>query len=142
MPHILVLLVANGISLVLFEAMRAVLDGTLGPAIIPLAAGLVTWSTMVLAASMPPAERLFSSHQRIGWVLGGQLGLVLAVMQGAPLWRLPGGYDKYVVFALLALPVAAMSHLTVCALFTRAERDAWAGRRRGRSAEASDTPSA
>ncbi|KMO13572.1 hypothetical protein [Methylobacterium platani] len=140
MPRFLLLLAANGVSLVLFEAMRAVFDGSLDPAIVPLAAGLVAWSAMVLAGSITPVERRFTGHQRLAWILGGQLGLVLAVMQGAPLWRLPGGYSKYVVFGLLALPVAAVSHVTICALFTRAERDAWAGRQPRGAADATDAP--
>ncbi|MGX7705356.1 hypothetical protein [Methylobacterium sp. Gmos1] len=70
------------------------------------------------------------------------MSLLQGVMQGAPLWRLPGGHGQYVVAAVLAMPVIALSQITVCALFTREERDGWTLRSRRRATAASDDPAA
>ncbi|MET7245142.1 hypothetical protein ABZT49_17455 [Methylobacterium sp. EM32] len=142
MAHFLILLVSNAISVVLYEIMQVALVGTLDPAIVPLAAGLAAWSTMVFVSLLRPVERRFTSDQRLGWLIGSHFSLIYAVMQGAPLWRLPDGYSTSVVTAVLCLPVIALSQITICAVFTREERDGWSLRACRRAAATSGAPTA
>jgi hypothetical protein len=142
MPRFLFLLVAGGVGAALFHVMRIVLTGTLNPALIPLVAGLVAWSIVVFGVTLPWAERRLPAGQRYGWLMGGQLSLVLAIMDGAALWRLPGGVDKVVLGFILLLPVIALSQVACCALFPRAERETWSRRPDGRAAKAPGAPNA
>ncbi len=142
MPRFLVLLVAGLVSAILYRLVHAALGSSLAPAVVPLVAGLVAWSSMIMVLTLPPVERRVSTAQRLNWQLSAQVGLVLALLDGVPLWRLPGGYDTIILVLILGIPIAALTHVTTCALFTRAEREAWSGHRHARTEESTGAPPA
>lgn len=139
MRRFLVLLAAGLASAILYRLVHAALGGSLAPAVVPLAAGLVAWSAMIMVLTLPPVERRVSTGHRLNWQLSAQVGLVLGLFDGVPLWRLPGGDDTIV---LLGIPVVALTHVTTCALFTRAEREACSGHRHARTEESTGAPPA
>ena len=142
MPRFLFLLVAGGVGAVLFHVMRIGLTGTLDPALVPLVAGLAAWSVVVVAVTLPWAERRLPAGRRYGWILGGQLSLVLAILEGSSLWSRPEGFGHVAVGFVLLLPVIALTQVTCCALFTRAEREAWSRRPGEQVPEAPSIPRA
>lgn len=142
MPRFLVLLAAGLASAILYRLVHVALGGSLAPSVVPLAAGLVAWSAMIVVLTPPPIERRVSTGHRLNWQLGAQVGLVLALLDGVPLWRLPGGDDTIVLVVLLGIPVVALTHVTTCALFTRAEREACSGHRHARTEESTGAPPA
>ncbi len=140
MPRFLVLLAAGLSAAILYNIIRVVLEGTLDPAIVPLVAAMVAWSFIVMAITLPPVERNFSASTRLDWQMSAQVSFVLALLDGAPLWRLPGGYHPFILVGLLSIPVMVLTNVTSCALFTRAEREAWTKRARRTVADASGGP--
>lgn len=142
MPRFLMLPAAGLSAATLYNIIRSVLEGTLDAAIVPLAAGLVAWSSIVLAVTLPPVERNFSAGTRLDWLVSAQVSFALALLDGAPLWRLAGGYHPLILAGLLAIPMMALTHVTASALFTRAEREAWTKRARRTIAPAPSPPSA
>ncbi|MCF4127116.1 hypothetical protein [Methylobacterium sp. SyP6R] len=142
MPRFVVLLATGLSAAILYNVARAVLEGTLDPVVVPLVAGLVAWSSIIVAITLPLAERRLSVGTRLDWKISAQISLVLALLDGARLWRLPGGYHPFILAAVLAIPVMALTTITSAALFTRAERDAWRKRARRQASAASDDPPA
>ncbi|TGD96745.1 hypothetical protein [Methylobacterium nonmethylotrophicum] len=140
MPRFLFLLGAGLAGAALFHILRFVLTGTLEPALVPLVAGLVAWSVIVVAVTLPWAERNVPPGQRYGWLMGGQLSLVLAILDGSALWSLPGGLGKLALGFILLVPVVALTQVTSFALFSRAERDAWSRRPRAQAGQAPGLP--
>lgn len=65
MPRFVVLLATGLSAAILYNVARAVLEGTLDPVVVPLVAGLVAWSSIIVAITLPLAERVFRSVR--GW---------------------------------------------------------------------------
>ncbi|BAQ47820.1 MULTISPECIES: hypothetical protein [Methylobacterium] len=144
MKYVIALLASSFTSAGLFEAFRAMLSGSLAPAIVPLAAGLVAWSSMVIPLVLPPVEAHVAAGPRFAWLVCAQAGPSLAIRDGLPLWRLPGGHGDLVLVVLLSIPMVAVTLVAARSLFTRAEMDAafTRGSRNGQVAQARRTPPA
>ncbi len=124
MKYLIALLASSFTSVGLFEAIRAMLSDSLAPGIVPVAAGLIAWSAMIIPLVLPPVERRFTAGPRFGWLVCAQAGPSLAIRDGIPLWRLPGGHGDLALIVLLSVPMVAVTLLTARCLFTRAEMGA------------------
>ncbi len=65
MPRFLVLLATGLVSAILYRLVHAALGGSLAPAVVPLAAGLIAWSAMIMVLTLPPIERRVSTGHRL-----------------------------------------------------------------------------
>ncbi len=144
MKYVIALPATSFTSVGLFEAFRAMLSGSLAPAIVPLAAGPAAWSSMVIPLVLPPVETHVAGGPRFGWLVCAQAGPSLAIRDGLPFLRLPGGHGDLVLVVLLAIPTVAVTLVTARSLFTRAEMDAAIkrGSRNGQVAQARRAPPA
>lgn len=142
MPRFLFLLVLGGVCAAIYHIMRVVLVGTLTPVILPLVAGLAGWSLVVVVMTLPWSERRLPVGQRFGWLTGAQLSLVLGILEGVPLWSLPGGHSHVLLGFVLLLPVIALTQVTSHAVLSQAERDAWSRPLREQDPTAPGTPPA
>ncbi|TNC10472.1 hypothetical protein FF100_22670 [Methylobacterium terricola] len=142
MPRFLSLLAMAGMCAALYHIMRLALVGTLAPAIVPLVAGLAGWSLVVVVMTLPWAERRLPGGHRFGWLTSAQLSLVLGILEGVPLWSLPGGHSHLLLGFILLLPTIALTQVTSHAVLSQAERDAWSRPWRGLAPKAPGTPPA
>ncbi len=99
---------------------------------------------MVVPLVLPPVETHVAGGPRFGWLVCAQAGPSLAIRDGLPFLRLPGGHGDLVLVVLLAIPTVAVTLVTARSLFTRAEMDAAIkrGSRNGQVAQARRAPPA